>query len=1071
MSHLSTVYVDPPSGGGLFLATWAQPFNVGEDAEAWHATSGGTPRQVQRDRLTDRVYLCRALVAAGTTSFSVDTGPTTSPATAWTAPNLAGLALRHYGQDGSRSAAVLDGTDGATVSDTLRDGHLSRSIRRWIHAKVDQVGAGTQTLGTEVLGTHAYLTYRADWPGVVELDVVITNASATVAAQGNGIAGLFGSVYLTGSELVVPAGWAAIAERSIPAPASGAYVFPTKLGTVRRFVLHKLDDAANAVRAAELLELRGLGFAREGSSYLTVPSFLPLETILPDLAQGYTYSGTSGYAGAELRGAARYASIRAAVDAGTGGGVEYLLAPRLGYFHPLGEIDPQAPGGSDVDTHAGVEAVRSNVRFERLRGDLKIDGSGVWLLNRATGRPIRTHDFGDAYTTPGTIPNYDPSPAYVGRQPFSFWIQNNGGFEIGTKDTATMLGWWPPAWPPHFLDNRGTLPNGAGNPTFDKFVPTYPPSGWGPAPHSLNVGTCAFETDLVSSWLPHPVYGSSGYYVGQLAHRDPEDGQHLIRMTLRAMFLAWACGDLVSIDWLDMVAEWSGYAWSEIGHVPYLYYPPYNSRSLRFKWEAVTASPGTGAAYIGREGGWVGYTFAAQFALASVARREDGYPAKGIKRRAEMMLETIKGTALPDGATYRLPYSAAGGAGQLAEAWAAPTGALSGPPIPQRYSIMQVGLEMPFVHTALFALARQLDRVAEIKPTILRAFRAHTGETAAYVVSQYNANEWGPAKYAAVWDDLTGQPWSGPNRPRAFDGTGNPGHPNHEVMVELAYRLTGSTDFLDVSHLLGFRSPPGTTRAQRGSSLLGASSWPFGAGMIGYLLGQAGPDSIGGDPPPVVSLSLSLTFGVNLSATLELVPVDPPPVDPPPVDPPAQGGSGGGSGGIEAPAPTDYTVEGANPLGPAALLRWSVAGGTLRPVGGDLERESGLASAVLISVFSDRRIDADPLRPLEVQDLRGWWGEDPRDPFGSRLWTLARGRVNAETAARAQDAVRESLEWMISNGIARRIDVSATWSARGLLALEIGILRGTSRRWAHLWNGATNFRLLSPSVTIHVAGR
>lgn len=1069
MAYVSTVHVDPPTSSGVFLASWSQPFTAEQDALPWRVTTNGVTRQVQRDRLTDRVYFCQVLVAGGTTSFDVETGADLAPATAWVAPDLTGLAIRHFGQDGSRQTAALDGSDGATVTDLLRDGHASRTLRRWVHSKIDVVGAGNQSIGDEVLGHHAYLRYRADWPGVVELDLVISNASTTVATQGNGITGLFGHVYLTGSSLVLPAGWAVIAERALPS--SSDPVFPTKLATVRRYVLYATGDAANAARAQDVAELRGLGFAREGSSYLHVPSFLALETIVPDLASGYSYNGVGGYQGAEQRAAARYASIRAAVDSGTGG-PEYLNANRLGYFHPLGEIDPQAPGGSDIDTHAGVELVRSNVRFERLRGDLKIDGSGLWCLDRATGRPLRTSDFGSAYTVAGSIPSYDPNPAYLGRQPFSFFVQNNAGYEIGTKDTASFLGWWPPAWPPHALDVRGNLPNGQTNPSFDKYAPVFPSSGWGPAPHTLQVGTSAAEFDLISSWQPHPVFGAAGYYIGRLCYRDPEDSQHAVRMTLRAEFLAFAAGDLVSIDFLDQVAEWLALQWSEVGHVRYLYYEGINGRSLLDKWAQTVADPGRGRGFIQRDGAWTGRAFAAQFALASVARRESGYPTKGIKRRAELMFELIRDSAMPDGTTYRLPYAAAASAGQLAEAWQPPTGGLSGAPIPQRYSISSVGLELPLCMSTLFALGRQLGRVSEAKPHILNAIRSHTADVGAYVASQYNPNEWGPQKYAAVWDDLTNQPWTGPGRPRAFDGTGNPGHPNHEVLLELGYRLTGQTGFLDISHSLGFRSAPGTTRAQRGANLLGGSAWPFSAGLIAYLLGQAGPDDSGPSAPITTDLSGVLGVGVTLSGVLELEPaIDPPPVDPPP----SGGGSGGGTGGevvsLPVEAPGDYTEDGLDPLGPNALLTWSNAGGTVRVVGPDLARESGLASAVLISVFADRRAEPDPLQPLEAQDLRGWWGETAGDPFGSRLWRLSRAPANRETLARAREAVTESLEWMKAEGIARQIDVEATYIGRGVLAFSVVIFRGTSRRWAHLWKGATSFELRAGNVTLHVEGR
>jgi phage gp46-like protein len=122
-------------------------------------------------------------------------------------------------------------------------------------------------------------------------------------------------------------------------------------------------------------------------------------------------------------------------------------------------------------------------------------------------------------------------------------------------------------------------------------------------------------------------------------------------------------------------------------------------------------------------------------------------------------------------------------------------------------------------------------------------------------------------------------------------------------------------------------------------------------------------------------------------------------------------------------------------------------------VSGDLERDEGLSTSVLVSLFSDARAPLDPAVPILEQQPRGWWGEDEGDRFGSLLWTLARSKQTQETLSRAREYAISALKWMIEDQVAAAVDVQAEWVSRGVLGLRITISRGTSRRWAQLWRG------------------
>jgi len=98
--------------------------------------------------------------------------------------------------------------------------------------------------------------------------------------------------------------------------------------------------------------------------------------------------------------------------------------------------------------------------------------------------------------------------------------------------------------------------------------------------------------------------------------------------------------------------------------------------------------------------------------------------------------------------------------------------------------------------------------------------------------------------------------------------------------------------------------------------------------------------------------------------------------------------------------------------------------------GEHLELDQSLRTAVLISILTEARADKSDLPP--GWDLGGWWGEsypiEPGDRFGSRLWTIKGQKVTEETIALAAQFVRESLAWLVSDGIADDILLECTYA-------------------------------------------
>ena len=134
-------------------------------------------------------------------------------------------------------------------------------------------------------------------------------------------------------------------------------------------------------------------------------------------------------------------------------------------------------------------------------------------------------------------------------------------------------------------------------------------------------------------------------------------------------------------------------------------------------------------------------------------------------------------------------------------------------------------------------------------------------------------------------------------------------------------------------------------------------------------------------------------------------------------------------------------------------LTWSNDAGRadLSLDGADLATDDGLATAVLVSLFTDARVDADEL-PEGYTSRRGWWGDtlaDDGDQIGSKLWLLHRRKQEPGLPAEAAGYAREALQWALDDGVAIEVEASAEWTGPGELALRVGVMKpdGTLREF------------------------
>lgn len=142
-----------------------------------------------------------------------------------------------------------------------------------------------------------------------------------------------------------------------------------------------------------------------------------------------------------------------------------------------------------------------------------------------------------------------------------------------------------------------------------------------------------------------------------------------------------------------------------------------------------------------------------------------------------------------------------------------------------------------------------------------------------------------------------------------------------------------------------------------------------------------------------------------------------------------------------------------------AGLIWKEMGADLAIEDLQLVREDGLKTAVILSLFVDRRAKPDDVLPDNTGDRRGWWADAysdvDGDKYGSRLWLLSREKQLPSVLMRAKEYAQEALDWMVEDGVAESVSVE-TWFVRiGVLGLQIRIVRpnapAVEYRFQYLW--------------------
>lgn len=140
---------------------------------------------------------------------------------------------------------------------------------------------------------------------------------------------------------------------------------------------------------------------------------------------------------------------------------------------------------------------------------------------------------------------------------------------------------------------------------------------------------------------------------------------------------------------------------------------------------------------------------------------------------------------------------------------------------------------------------------------------------------------------------------------------------------------------------------------------------------------------------------------------------------------------------------------------------YETMGGDFTVTHGDIDLDGGLATALIISLFTDRQAKEDD--EYDNKDRRGWWGDQTAkiagDQIGSRLWLLERAKTTSENINLAKGYIEEATKWLIEDGVAKKVEAVVERAGRpGNDRLMFGVKvyktdgNETTYKFDDLWN-------------------
>lgn len=121
---------------------------------------------------------------------------------------------------------------------------------------------------------------------------------------------------------------------------------------------------------------------------------------------------------------------------------------------------------------------------------------------------------------------------------------------------------------------------------------------------------------------------------------------------------------------------------------------------------------------------------------------------------------------------------------------------------------------------------------------------------------------------------------------------------------------------------------------------------------------------------------------------------------------------------------------------------WTVTHGDYVLDGADLRSGSDLATAVVVSLFTDRQAATSDVVADRSGDPRGWWG----DTLGSRIWLLERAKRTQETLQLAKGYIEEAVQWLIDDDVVAGFEITVEWQPGSRLGAQVVALKNDGTR-------------------------
>lgn len=110
---------------------------------------------------------------------------------------------------------------------------------------------------------------------------------------------------------------------------------------------------------------------------------------------------------------------------------------------------------------------------------------------------------------------------------------------------------------------------------------------------------------------------------------------------------------------------------------------------------------------------------------------------------------------------------------------------------------------------------------------------------------------------------------------------------------------------------------------------------------------------------------------------------------------------------------------------------------------GDFVSTTGFETALILSIFTDRRANAGEVVNIELR--RGWWGNlilrnlinKPTFEIGSKIWLTYQSRITQNILNAIKNYIDESLFWLIEDGHATNIKTTIKQESSNKISIQI----------------------------------